>query len=75
MSAQPSFKPGEIYASRDDLILLGDEPVTDEERENAEVALDPSKLEEREGVWSRLSGSSGDASDPPANGHSHASLG
>jgi hypothetical protein len=40
----------------DELILLGDEPVTDEERENAEVALDPSKLKEREGVWSRLSG-------------------
>jgi hypothetical protein len=35
-------------------ILLGEEPVTDEELENVEDALDPGKLEHREGVRSRL---------------------
>ena len=37
-------------------ILIGEEPVTDEELENVEFALDPSKLEHGEGLWSRLAG-------------------
>jgi hypothetical protein len=37
-------------------ILIGDEPVTDEELENVEDALDPGRLEHREGVRSRLAG-------------------
>jgi hypothetical protein len=54
--------------AQEDLVLLGTEPVTDEEAENARVALDPGELERGEGVWSRLKrvfgGSRGD--EPPA---------
>jgi hypothetical protein len=49
-----AFDP--VGFASEELILLGEEPLTDEERENAEVALDPSKLEQGEGMWSRLAG-------------------
>jgi hypothetical protein len=40
----------------EDLILIGQEALTDEELENVEVALDPTKLEQPEGLVSRLTG-------------------
>jgi hypothetical protein len=40
----------------EEFTLIGEEPVSDEELKNVEVALDPSGLERGEGVLSRLAG-------------------
>jgi hypothetical protein len=54
--------------AREDLVLLGTEPVTDEEAENARVALDPGELERGGGLWSRVKRVFGGsrADEPPA---------
>jgi hypothetical protein len=40
----------------EEFTVIGEEPVSDEELENVEVALDPSKLEHGESLLSRLAG-------------------
>jgi hypothetical protein len=47
-----AFDP--VGLATEEHILIGDEPVTDEELENVEDALDPGRLEHREGMRSRL---------------------
>lgn len=49
-----AFDPAGL--ATEESILIGDEAVTDEELENVEDALDPSRLEHGEGVISRLAG-------------------
>jgi hypothetical protein len=51
-----AFDAGGFASDGEELILIGHEPLADEELENVEVALDPSKLEEPEGLMSRLTG-------------------